>query len=112
MPIIYPTKIRRRMSNIDLDLLKQAILDEGFEFVRDGGFRPEDEPFKFSNYLFYHNPKTGMGIRVGYDYPIFGKYDRVFEIMYAKKEDQWHTDITPDCRQPKWRKIMRDYNNK
>ena len=110
MPIIYPKRIRRRMADIDLNLLKQAILDEGFEYVRDGGFRPEDEPFKFSNYLFYYNPTTKMSIRVGYNYPMFGTNDKVFEIMYAKCGDQWWTDITPDCRQYKWRKIMRCYN--
>ena len=109
MPVIYPAKIRRKMANIDLELLKQAILDEGFKFLRDGGFRPEDEPFKFSNYLFYSNPKTGTQLRIGYDYPTFSKYDMVFEICYVNAGDEWWTDITPDCRQKRWRKIMRNY---
>lgn len=107
MPVIYPSKIRKRMNDIDLELLKKAILDDGFEYVRDGGFRREDEPFEFSNYLFYHNPNTEMGIRVGY----WRGSKIVFEITYVKKEDNWWTDITPDCRKEKWRKIMRSYNN-
>lgn len=110
MPVIYPAKIRKRMNNIDLELLKKAILDEGFEFVRDGGFRPEDEPFKFSNYLFYRN-KTGVRLRIGYNYPMIVNRNVVFEIMYSRPGDSWWRDITPDCRQVKWRKIMIDYNN-
>ena len=111
MPIIYPKRIRDRFHDINLELLKQAILDDGFEYIRDGGFRPEDPPFTFSNYLFYHNPTTKMSIRVGYNYPFLNKYDTVFEIMWAKEGDSWWTDITPDCRKKKWRKIMRSYNN-
>ena len=110
MPVIYPKKIRRRFANIDLELLKKAILDDGFEFVRDGGFGKDDEPFKFCNYLFYKNSKTGMALRVGYDYPILGNENVVFQICYVKKNHNWWTDVTPDCRQNKWRKVMRKYN--
>ena len=109
MPIIYPKRIRRRFTDIDLELLKKAILDDGFEFVRDGGFRKEDKPFKFCNYLFYKNPKTGILLRVGYDYPIIGKENVIFEICYAEKNHNWWIDVTPDCRQNKWRKVMRKY---
>ena len=52
MPVIYKTRERRRLSAIDLEKLKNKLIKLGYEFVRDGGFRPEDKPFKFSNYLF------------------------------------------------------------
>ena len=39
MPIIYSKRIRRNMANIDLNLLKKAIVEDGFKFIRDGGFR-------------------------------------------------------------------------
>lgn len=110
MPVIYPKKIRQKFNNIDLELLKKAIIEDGFEFVRDGGFRPEDEPFKYSNYLFYTNKSTGESLRVGYNYPLFGKDNKVFEIMYAGKGCTWWTDVTPDMRKAKWRKVMRNLN--
>ena len=58
MPIIYPKNIRRKFRSLDLDKLKNRLIELGYEFIRDGGFRPEDEPFKFSNYLFYEHPET------------------------------------------------------
>lgn len=109
MPIYYPAKIRRRFADIDLELLTKAILNDGFVYIRDGGFSPDDEPFKYSNYRFYKHPKTGMRLRIGYDYPIICGYDKVFEICYCEKNDTWWTDITPDCRKTKWRKIMKKY---
>ena len=111
MPVFYPKKIRRQLADIDLNLLKKAIIEDGFKFVRDGGFRKDDKPFKFSNYLFYRNDETKTSIRVGYNYPLLGNNDVVFEICYATDDCSWWTDITPDCREKKWRKVMRKYNN-
>ena len=107
MPIIYSKRIRRNMANIDLNLLKKAIVEDGFKFIRDGGFRKDDKPFKFSNYLFYRNDETNTRLRVGYSYPFYVKHDLVFEICYATGDNSWWTDIIPDCRQNKWRKVMR-----
>ena len=94
------------MASIDLNLLKKAIVEDGFKFIRDGGFHKNDKPFKFSNYLFYHNDDTNISLRVGYSYPFIGKHNLVFEICYALDDHSWWTDITPDCRQNKWRKVM------
>ena len=60
MPIIYPKNIRRKFKSLDLNKLKNRLIELGYEFIRDGGFRPEDEPFKFSNYLFYEHPEIGL----------------------------------------------------
>ena len=107
MPKIYPKNIRRNMANIDINLLNKAIIEDGFKFIHDGGFHKDDKPFKFCNYLFYHNDKTNTSLRVGYSYPFIGKHDVVFEICYSTDDHSWWTDITPDCRQNKWCKIMR-----
>ena len=107
MPKIYTKNIRRHMANIDINLLNKAIIEDGFKFIRDGGFRKDDKPFKFCNYLFYHNDETNTSLRVGYSYPFIGKHDVVFEICYSTDDHSWWTDIIPDCRQNKWRKIMR-----
>ena len=112
MPVIYPKKIRRKMLDIDLNLLKKAIEEDGFMFVRDSGFRKDDEPFKNSNYLFYRNHDKKISLRVGYDYPLFGKNDVIFEICYATDDCSWWMDVTPDCRKNKWRKVMRKYQTK
>lgn len=113
MPIIYPKKIRMAFKSIDLEVLKTEIVNNGFTFVRDGGFKPEDEPFKFSNYLFYINNETGMRLRIGYNYPILilnkNPRDIIFEICYCAKNHGWWTDITPDFRQTQWRKISDRY---
>lgn len=110
MPKIYPKKIRKALQSIDLEILKNEIINNGFTFIRDGGFRPEDEPFKFSNYLFYEHTETRMKIRVGYDYPILNRRNVVFEICYCPKDHEWWTDITPDFRKNKWRIISDRYN--
>lgn len=106
MSIIYSKRIRRNMANIDLNLLNKAIVEDDFKFIRDGGFHKDDKPFKFCNYLFYYNDETNTRLRVGYSYPFIGKQDLVFEICYATDGDSWWRDITPDCRQNKWRKVM------
>lgn len=113
MPIIYPKKIRRKFKSLELDILKNRLIELGYKFIRDGGFKPEDEPFKFSNYLFYEHPETGMNIRIGYDYPILflnkNPKNIIFEICYCPKGNGWWMDITPDFRQTKWRKISDKY---
>ena len=106
MPVIYKTRERRRLHAVDLEKLKQKLIDLGYEFIRDGGFRPEDEPFKFSNYLFYHNPKTKTSYRIGYNYPLLGKINVIFEIMHAKEGDSWWTDIIPDYRKAFWKDVI------
>ena len=112
MPIIYPKKIRRKFKSLDLDKLKNRLIELGYEFIRDGGFRPEDEPFKFSNYLFYEHTETGMKIRIGYDYPMIkNSNNTIFEICYCKKGNvyEWWTDVTPDFREHQWRIISNLY---
>ena len=108
MPVIYKTRERRRLHAVDLEKLKNKLIKLGYEFIRDGGFRPEDEPFKFSNYLFYHNPKTKASYRIGYNYPLLGKINIIFEIMHANEGDSWWTDIIPDYRKPFWKDVIMD----
>ena len=110
MPILYPKRIRRKLSSLNLDKVKESLTNNGYTFIRDGGFRPEDEPFKFSNYLFYKHPQTQVAIRVGYNYPILGKKNLIFEICYAKPDMQWWRDVTPDFRRLEWREVSDLYN--
>jgi hypothetical protein len=65
MPVIYTKKIREALGSIDIEKLKHEILNRGFKYIREGGFR-EDEPFKFSNYIFYTHPDSKMDIRIGH----------------------------------------------
>ena len=111
MPVIYKKSIRRKFSSLNLEKVKESLINKGYEFIRDGGFRPEDEPFKFSNYLFYKHPKTNVEIRVGYNYPIFGNKNIIFEICYATPKIRWWVDVTPDFRRPEWRNVSDLYNN-
>ena len=111
MPVIYPKAIRRKFQSLNLELIKESLAEEGYDFIRDGGFTKNDKPFKFCNYLFYKHPKSKTRIRVGYDYPsILNNKNRVFEICYAKQGDEWWTDIVPDFREKKWRKISEWYS--
>lgn len=105
MPIIYKTRERRRLHAVNLEKLKNKLIDLGYKFIRDGGFRPEDEPFKYSNYLFYKHPATEKSIRIGYNYPLIGNKNVIFEICYAKKGDGWWTDTIPDYRKKVWRDV-------
>ena len=106
MPVIYPKAIRRKFQSLNLEKVKESLLNKGYEFVRDGGFRPEDKPFKFSNYLFYSNNETGVRIRIGYDYPIIGgNKNHIFEICYAKIDDSYWTDVTPNFNKNDWKKV-------
>jgi len=105
MPVIYPKAIRRKFSSLNLEKVKESLLNKGYEFVRDGGFRPEDEPFKFSNYLFYLHPETKVAIRVGYNYPLIGNKNVIFEICYAKTNDKCWNDVTPDFSRNCWREV-------
>lgn len=115
MPVIYPKKIRKAFRTIDLEVLKNEIINNGFTFIRDGAFRPEDEPFKFSNYLFYINNETGMNLRIGYNYPLLklngNEREVIFEICYCPKNYGWWLDITPDFRKNEWRIISDNYKN-
>lgn len=88
MPIIYPKRIRKKFHSLNLEKIKESLTNKGYKFIRDGGFKPEDEPFKFCNYLFYKNPDTNISVRVGYNYPLFNKENVVFEICWAKKNDK------------------------
>ena len=105
MPIIYPKKIRKKLHSLNLEKVKESLIKNGYKFIRDGGFRPDDEPFKFSNYLFYRNPETQIDVRVGYDYPIFGNKNHIFEICYATPTIRWWTDITPNFSQTCWKEV-------
>ena len=103
MPVIYPKSIRRKFASLNLDKVKKILVNEGYEFVRDGGFRPEDEHFKFSNYLFYENPETHVNVRVGYNYPTFGNKNIIFEICYTKPHMKYWNDVTPDFSKNCWK---------
>ena len=103
MPILYKTRERRRLRAVDLEKIKNKLIDSGYKFIRDGGFKPEDEPFKFCNYLFYKHPETHKAIRIGYNYP-----NIIFEICYANKGDEWYTDIIPDYRKQFWKDVLID----
>ena len=105
MPVIYSKAIRRKFQSLNLEKIKESLLNKGYEFVRDGGFRPEDEPFKFSNYLFYSNNETGVRIRIGYDYPIIGTKNHIFEICYAKIDDSYWNDVTPNFNKNDWKEV-------
>ena len=108
MPVIYKANERRRLHSIDLEKLKNKLIKLGYEFIRDGGFRPEDKPFKFSNYLFYKNNDTHKRFRIGYYYPLFTDKNLIFEICYANKGDEWWTDIIPDFRKQMWKDVKFD----
>lgn len=105
MPVIYPKTIRRKFSSLNLEKVKESLKNNGFEFVREGGFRPEDKPFKFSNYLFYFNKDTGTNIRIGYDYPFISSKNHIFEICYTKIDDKWWTDVTPNFSRNCWKEV-------
>ncbi len=105
MPVIYPKSIRRKFSSLNLDKVKNSLINHGYKFIRDGGFRPDDEPFKFSNYLFYKHPETQVSIRIGYNYPICGDKNVIFEICYAKPDMEWWRDVTPNFSKNYWREI-------
>lgn len=111
MPVIYPKSIRRKFSSLNLDKVKDSLINYGYQFIRDSGFRPEDKPFKFSNYLFYKHPKTNVEIRIGYDYPLLNSKNVIFEICYATPKIRWWTDVTPDFRRSEWREVSDWYNN-
>lgn len=100
MPIIYPKAIRRKFRSLNLEKVKESLTNKGYEFVRDGGFRPEDEPFKFCNYLFYKHPETEVAIRIGYDYP-----NHIFEICYVKTGGGWWSDVRPDFHRNVWKEV-------
>ena len=111
MPVIYPKSIRRKFSSLNLDKVKDSLINHGYQFIRDGGFRPKDKPFKFSNYLFYKHPKTNVEIRIGYNYPFVNSKNVIFEICYATPKIRWWTDVTPDFRRSEWREVSDWYNN-
>lgn len=105
MPVFYPKAIRRKFSSLNLEKVKESLKKNGFEFVREGGFRSEDKPFRFSSYLFYSNKETGVRIRIGYNYPFMGTKNHIFEICYAKIGDSWWTDITPNFSKNCWKEV-------
>lgn len=105
MPVIYPKNIRRKLESLNLEKVKESLVNKGYEYIRDGGFRPEDEPFKFCNYLFYQHPETKVKIRVGYNYPWLIDRNVIFEVCYARETDEWWTDVTPDFRRSVWREV-------
>jgi len=105
MPVIYPKSIRRKFHSLNLDKVKASLTSKGYEFIRDGGFRPEDEPFIYSNYLFYYHPNTQVSVRVGYNYPIIGDRNVIFEICYAEPNRQWWSDVTPNFSKNVWKEV-------
>lgn len=108
MPVIYKSRIRRALASIDIEKLKNEILCRGFEYIREGGFRKEDEPFKFSNYIFYKHPDSKMRIRIGHNTEAWINKS-VFEICYCPDGEEWWIDITPDFRKAEWRKVSSRY---
>ena len=108
MPTIYTKNIRRALASIDIEKLKNEILNRGFEYIREGGFRKEDKPFKYSNYIFYTHPDSKMMLRIGHHTEAWVD-NAVFEICYSPDNMEWWIDITPDFRKPEWRKISNRY---
>lgn len=106
MPIIYKKKIREALASIDIEKLKNEILSRGFMYIREGGFRKEDEPFKFSNYIFYTHPDSKMKIRIGHNTWL---NNALFEISYCPDGGEWWISITPDFRKAEWRKVSSWY---
>lgn len=106
MPIIYKKKIREALASIDIEKLKNEILSRGFVYIREGGFRKEDEPFKFSNYIFYTHPDSKMKIRIGHNTWL---NNALFEICYCPDGGEWWISITPDFRKTEWRKVSSWY---
>lgn len=111
MPVIYKKNIREALASIDIENLKNEILCRGFEYIREGGFRKEDEPFKFSNYIFYTHPDSKMRIRIGHHKESWMN-NAVFEICYCPAGTKWWIDITPDFRKKEWRKVSSWYTKK
>ena len=111
MPVIYKKNIREALASIDIENLKNEILCRGFEYIREGGFRKEDEPFKFSNYIFYTHPDSKMRIRIGHHKESWMN-NAVFEICYCPDGTKWWIDITPDFRKKEWRKVSSWYTKK
>lgn len=107
MPIIYAKRDRKRLQVVDLEKFKSKLLELGYTYIRDGGFRAEDKPFKWCNYLFYRHPKTKKSVRIGYEYPILRERNAIFEICIANNGDEWWTDILPDYRKNFWKTIKR-----
>lgn len=105
MPIIYPKKIRKKFHSLNLEKVKESLMKNSYKFIRDGGFRKDDKPFKFCNYLFYMHPETKTAIRVGYNYPLLGNRNIIFEICYATPDVQYWIDITPDFRKDDWKEV-------
>lgn len=108
MPVIYKKKIREALGSIDIEKLKNEIISKGFEFIREGGFREEDEPFKFSNYIFYTHPDSKMDIRIGHHTESWLN-NNVFEICYCPDGKHEWRDVTPDFRKADWRKVSSWY---
>ena len=105
MPVIYPKSIRRKFASINLEKVKKSLENKGYKFIRDGGFRAEDKPFKYCNYLFYKHPQTQTAIRIGYDYPLLCNENRIFEICYATPDIRYWVDVTPDFRKSDWKEV-------
>lgn len=115
MPKIYSQKIRKALKSLNLTILKKEIELLGYDFIREGHYSKDKEPFKFCNYLHYLHPETKVALRIGYNYGILHdketSLDLIFEICYATENTQWWIDVTPDFRQTKWRKISNKYIN-
>ena len=114
MPIIYPKKIRQALASIDIEILKDEIGKLGFDYIREGGFQPNDEPFKFSNYIFYTHPDSKMRLRIGHSTEVLRVTEdwlntNIFEICYCPAGMNWWIDITPDFRKTEWRNISKIY---
>lgn len=105
MPIIYPKRIRKKLHSLNLEKVKESLIKNGYKFIRSGSFRKNDKPFKFCNYLFYKHPETKIAIRVGYDYPLFGNRNIIFEICYVKNYQQWWINVIPNFSQTCWKEV-------
>lgn len=108
MPVIYPKKIRQALASIDIEVLKDEIIKLGFDYIREGGFQPNDEPFKFSNYIFYTHPDSKMRLRIGHHTESWLN-NEVFEICYCPDGSHEWRDVTPDFRKTKWRNVSSRY---
>lgn len=106
MPILYRKRDRLKLRAISLTKLKNKLKELGYEFIREGGLRQEDEPSKWDKYIFYTNKKEGKHVRI-----LCGFFtDNIIELCYYKEgTPAYWNDLIPDYRKQIWKDIMKNH---
>ena len=103
--IIWPSKIRRRFDELDIDKLEKYLKDTGYELEFEGGLSKDDHEDSLFHYIHYWNKKTQHKIRICY----LIRRDNIKEIMTwdrGKTPPQVFGDSHyPDFRYKKWKNI-------